>query len=68
MIGRSRSPSWKPIWCSTSPSRASKPDPQLPASPTSSRLPSSVKLGPSGWVISMGFWVVRSGPVSAGSV
>ena len=34
-----------------------------------SPLPSvTVKLGPSGWVISIGFWLVRSGPVSAGSV
>ena len=28
----------------------------------------TVKLGPSGWVMLMGFWVVRSGPVSSGSV
>jgi hypothetical protein len=29
--------------------------------------PSTWKLGPSGWVISIGFCVVRTGPVTAGS-
>ncbi|SLI22042.1 Uncharacterised protein [Mycobacteroides abscessus subsp. abscessus] len=67
MIGRTRSPSRKPIWCSTSPSRASKPTRSDHFS-HSTRLPVTVKLGPCGWVISIGFCVVRSGPTTSGSV
>ena len=53
MTGRSRPRSSYPIWCSTRPSRG--------LYPTRSRhfcqltaWPSTVKLGPSGWVISIG--------------
>ena len=39
MIGRTRSPSWKASWCSTRPSRASKPTPKLQLLPARPALP-----------------------------
>ena len=68
MMGRSWSPSWKAMLCSTRPSRASKPTSRLHFSHSTWLPPVTVKLGPSGWVMLMGFCVVRSGPVSSGSV
>ena len=63
MIDRVRPPSSKPTWCSTRPSRASKPMRRDQRSHVS-RLPSTWKLGPSGWVMASGRRLVRSGPHS----
>ena len=66
MIERRVPRSSNPIWLSTRPSRASNPTCRSHFCQRST-LPSSVKLGPSGCVITIGFRSVRSGPVSSGS-
>ena len=61
-------PGRRPIWCRVRPSRASNADPHRPALPAAATLPSRLKLGPSGWVISIGRSVVRCGPRTASVV
>ena len=60
-IGRIRVPSSQDSWCSTSPSIGSI-ETRTRQFSHDSRLPSTVKPGPSGWTISSGFMVVRAGP------